>query len=54
MVGGIWICEIWAVIEDIGLVGMLFVVLFFVESSEFEVSSITSKVGHDGDDDWEG
>ncbi len=46
---GIWICDIWVVIEDIGLIGMLFV-LFIVESSEFDVSSITSNVEHDGDD----
>jgi hypothetical protein len=31
---------------------MLFV-LFSVESSEFDVSSITSNVVQDADDDWE-
>jgi hypothetical protein len=48
---GIWICEIWAVVEDIGLIGMLFVLLLIVSSSELDVSSITSNVEHDGDDD---
>ncbi len=49
---GIWICDIWALVEGIGLIGMLFV-LFSVESSEFDVSSITSNVVQDADDDWE-
>ncbi len=53
IVGGAWICVIWALVEGIGLVGMLFE-LFIVESSEFDVSSITSNVGQDGDGDWEG
>ena len=47
----IWICEIWAVVEDIGLIEMLFVLLLIVSSSELDVSSITSNVEHDGDDD---
>ncbi len=50
---------IWAVLAGIDLIGMLlvwlFVLLFIVSSSEFDVSSITSNVEHDGDDgcdDW--
>jgi hypothetical protein len=40
-------------VEDIGLIGMLFVLLLIVSSSELDVSSITSNVEHDGDDDWD-
>ncbi len=42
---------VWAV-EDIRFVGMS--VAFKDESLEFELSSMTSKVGQDGDDDCDG
>jgi hypothetical protein len=42
---------VWAV-EDIRFVGMS--VVFKDESFEFELSSMTSKVGQDGDDDCVG
>lgn len=44
-----WVEFPWA-IAGTELVGMSFVV-FKDESSEFELSSMTSKVGQDGDDD---
>lgn len=46
-------CCIWGAVEIIDLFEISFV-LFTVESSELEVSSMTSNVGHDGEDDCDG